>query len=391
MQDEEKTKEQLIDELVELRKTKILFEGLFEFAPDSIVVVNSEGSIVQINKQAENIFGYSRDELLGKPVEILIPLRFREQHVEQLKRYMSHPRIRFLGSGLELYGRKKDGSEFPVDILLGPLQTEKETVVLSIVRDITEHKKMEHMLSMNEAKYRGIFENAVEGIFQTSVEGRILAANPALAHMLGYMSPEEFTGEVADARKLYAEPGRRLQLVRTIRAQGIITNFEALIRRKDGSTIWVLVNAHALYDSSGNVIGLEGMVIDINSRKRAERNFQMLIDSAPDAIVAVDTSFNILLINTQTESLFGYKRGELLGKHYDILIPERFRKKHVKYCADYLEKPTTRKMALHLRAVATHKDGSEFPVEINMSPIETEEGIIVVTDIRDSSGRIITS
>ncbi len=122
------------------------------------------------------------------------------------------------------------------------------------------------------------------------------------------------------------------------------------------SKIWVLINAHALYDSSRNIVGLEGMVTDITNRKRAERNFQMLIDSAPDAIVAIDSNYNILLINTQTESIFGYKREELLGKSYDILIPGRFREKLAGYCA--------------------------------MSPIETEEGIIVVTDIRDSSRRI---
>lgn len=388
MKDEDKTKEQLINELVELRQTVVLFEGLFEFAPDAIVVVNHEGSIMQINKQAERIFGYGRNEVLGKSVEIFIPERFRERHAVHFNSYMHHPHIRLLGSGLELYGRKKDGSEFPVDIMLGPIQTEKEIVVLSIVRDITEYKKMEDMLRVSEAKYRSIFENAVEGIFQTSVEGRILAANPALARMLGYTSPEELTAEVTDVRKLYVEPGRRLQLVRTIRTYGAITNFEALIRRKDGSNIWVLINARALHDSRRNVVGLEGMVRDITSRKRAERNFQMLIDSAPDAIVAVDSKFNILLINSQTERLFGYKREELLGKSYDILIPERFREKHGKYCADYFKEPTTKKMALHLGAVASRKDGSEFPVEINMGPIETEEEIIVVIDIRDSSGRI---
>ena len=373
---------------IELQKTKAMFQGLFECAPDAIVVVNSEGRIVEANTQAEKIFGYSKNELLDKHVEVLIPERFRKRHDEHMRRYMSKPHIRFMGSELELYGLRKDGTEFPVDIALGPLETKDGIMVLSIVRDITEHMRMEEALRTSEAKYRSIFENAVEGIFQTSVEGRILAANPALAHMLGYESQEEIITSVTDARKLYVEPGRRLQLVRTIRAHGIMTNFEAQIRRKDGSKIWVLINAHALYDSSRNIVGLEGMVTDITNRKRAERNFQMLIDSAPDAIVAVDSSYNILLINTQTESIFGYKREELLGKSYDILIPGRFREKHAGYCAGYFAEPTTKKMALHLGAVAVRKDGSEFPVEINMSPIETEEGIIVVTDIRDSSGRI---
>ncbi|MCZ7395458.1 MAG: PAS domain S-box protein, partial [Candidatus Methanoperedens sp.] len=249
MKDEDKTKEQLIDELAGLRqriteleksetelgKTRAMFQGLFECAPDAIVVVNSEGRIVEANTQAEKIFGYSKNELLDKPVEVLIPERFRKRHYEHMRSYMSKPRIRFMGSELELYGLRKDGIEFPVDIALGPLETKDGIMVLSIVRDITEHMRMEEALRTSEAKYRSIFENAVEGIFQTSIEGGILAANPALAHMLGYESQEEIITSITNARKLYVEPGRRLQLVRTIRARGIVTNFEAQIRRKDGS------------------------------------------------------------------------------------------------------------------------------------------------------------
>ncbi len=258
MGDEDKTIEQLISELNELAesfKTKPMFEGLFQFAPDAIVVVNRGGDIVQINKQAEKMFGYSTDEVFGKPVEIFVPERFRKLHVEQRNNYMSSPHIRFLGTQLELYAIRKDGSEFPVDIALGPLETEKGTVVMALVRDITE-------------------------------------------------------------------------------------------------------------------------------RKRAEKNFQRFIESLPDAIVIIDRNFNILHVNAQTEKIFGYKRKELLGKPYDMLIPQRFRDTHAKSCRDYFAKPTIMPMALHFGSFAKGKDGSEFPVEINMSPIENEKGINVVTTIR---------
>jgi len=371
----------------ELLRTKVLFQGLFEFAPDAIVVVNSEGRILQANAQAEKIFGYKREELLDKPVEVLIPVRFRERHEEHMKNYFLKPRIRLLGAELELYALRKDGTEFPVDIALSPIETKEGTVVLGIVRDISEHRRMEEALRSSELKYRSIFENAVEGIFQTSVEGRILAVNPALARMLGYETPEEIIKSVGDARKLYVEPGRRLQLLRTLRAEGLVTDFEALAKRRDGSNIWVLINARAMRDSSGNVVGVEGTVMDITSRKRAERNFERLMESLPDAIIAISSDHNVLLLNAQTEKIFGYKREELLGKPFDILIPERFREKHAEHCAGYFGKPEVKTMALHLEALARRKDGSEFPVEINMSPLETEEGIIVVTDIRDISRR----
>jgi protein-histidine pros-kinase len=111
----------------------------------------------------------------------------------------------------------------------------------------------------------------------------------------------------------------------------------------------------------------------------------MLIDGTPDAIIAIEQNSNILLINSKTEKIFGYTRQELLGRPYDILIPMRYRGKHITYCRDYFADPSTKIMALHLSSVAKRKDGSEFPVEINMSPMETDEGIIAVIDIRDIS------
>ncbi|MBZ0176694.1 MAG: PAS domain S-box protein [Candidatus Methanoperedens sp.] len=369
----------------EKNKAEVMFQGIFDFAPDAIIIVDREGRILQANSQAEKIFGYAGKELIGRLVEILIPQRFRKRHDEHLKGYIEKPRIRLMGSEFNLYGLRKDGTEFPVDIALGYLETEGGIIVLSIVRDITEYKRMEEAIRISEAKYRGIFENAAECIFQTTIDGRILVANPACVRILGYTSTEELIASVTDVRKLYAELGRRLHLVRLIRADGAVSDFEAMINRKDGSKIWVSINAHALEDAAGMVLGLEGMVIDITNRKRAEKNFQNLIEGAPDAIIAIDRDFNILLINTRTEKLFGYTRLELIGNPYNILLPERFREKHAVYCKTYYANPSTKIMALHMNSVAKRMDNSEFPVEINMSPVETDGGIIIVIDIRDIS------
>jgi PAS domain S-box-containing protein len=244
---------------------------------------------------------------------------------------------------------------------------------------------MEKAIQISEAKYRGIFENAAEGIFQTSIDGHILAANPACVRILGYTSADDLIKNVTDVRKLYAESGRRLHLVRMIRSQGAVSDFEAIINRKDGNKIWVSINAHALVDANGKVTGIEGMIMDITDRKRAQKNFQMLIDGAPDAIIAIEKDFNILLINTHTEKLFGYNRLELIGHPYNILVPLRFRMKHAEYCKTYYANPSTKIMGLHMNSTALHRDGSEFPVEINMSPVETDDGIVIVIDIRDKT------
>lgn len=173
---EDLTKEQLIKDLVtlrkrinelskieedknkfldELNKTKAMYEGLFEFAPDAIVVVDREGLIVHINKRTEQLFGYAREELLNSGHDVLLPERFREKHREHRRRYMSEPRVRPMGTGLELYGRKRDGSEFPVDIALGVLQPERtgqEMFVLAVVRDVTERKEAEKNLLAAKAE-----------------------------------------------------------------------------------------------------------------------------------------------------------------------------------------------------------------------------------------------
>ncbi|MCZ7402507.1 MAG: PAS domain-containing protein [Candidatus Methanoperedens sp.] len=379
MNDSEKNADEI------LPQADALFQSLFDLAPDAIIVLNNTGLILQANARAEKIFGYIKKELIGKPVDILIPERFRKSHDEHVKNYVQNPRKRFMGEELGLYGLRKDGTEFPVDIALSYVSTKDGIIISSIVRDITQHKQMEEAIRVSEEKFRRIFENAAEGIFQISTDWRILAANPACVNLLGYASSEELIAGVPDVRKLYAEPGRRLHLLRMIKEKGLVSDFEAVVSRKDGSKIWVSINAHALRDTNDNIIGLEGMVIDITRRKRAQKNFQMLIDGTPDAIIAIERNSNILLINSKTEKLFGYNRLELLGRPYDILIPMRYRKKHVEYCMSYFENPSTKIMALHLSSVAKCKDGSEFPVEINMSPVETDEGIIAVIDIRDIS------
>jgi len=236
------------------------YSALLESTPDAIVMVNDIGRIVLTNGQAESMLGYARDELLSHPLEMLMPMRYRASHIGHRSDYMTQSRTRPMGRGLELYGLRKNGDEFPVEISLSPLQTEVGRVGMSAIRDMTY-------------------------------------------------------------------------------------------------------------------------------RRKAEEKFRGLLESAPDAIVIVDVSGTMVLVNTQTERLFGYPRSELLGQSVDLLVPDRFRGTHGRHRSKFVADPNVREMGAGLALHGRRRDGSEFPVEISLSPLDTEDGTLISSSIRDISDR----
>src|SRR5882724_2774032 len=172
------------------RAVEARFRALLEAAPDAMIVVGPDGRIVLVNSQAEKVFGYRREELLGQPVEILIPDRFREVHPQLLGGYLADPRARPMGMGLDLFGRRKDGAEFPVEISLAPMDGEGGRLVTAAIRDTTERKKAED-------RFRGLLESAPDAMVIVDRTGRIVLVNAQTERLFGHKR-EQLVGQTIE-------------------------------------------------------------------------------------------------------------------------------------------------------------------------------------------------
>lgn len=255
-----------------VRASEARFRALVESAPDAIVIVDSAGRIVLVNAQTENYFGYARKELLRQPVEVLVPESLRSMHEGHRAGYVADPYTRPMGEGMELFGRRKDGSTFPLEISLSPLDTSQGKVVTAVIRDISVRKQAERQRREAQARYQELINNLPVGVFRKTIgpERRFLEVNPALVSMLEADSAEALLAhpvaifKTASGEPLFRENGGQPDMIvneeiemHTLKGRPFCGAITATLKREPGGRIY--------YD---------GIIEDITQRKEIERQLK---------------------------------------------------------------------------------------------------------------------
>lgn len=231
-----------------------------------------------------------------------------------------------------------------------------------------------------------IVENAQDGVLSKDLNGVILTWNAGAERIMGY-SASEIIGQ--SVRVLFppdhADEVR--QTLASIRNGERVEEYDSHRRRKDGKIITVSVTVSPIQDTAGVLVGASTIFRDVSIIKQAEQRFQRIVESAPDAVVIIDSQGRIILVNSMASTIFGYKRSELIGQVVEILLPESVQGKHVDHRTSYIASPKPRSMGAGLDLYGRRKNGATFPVEVSLTPIETEEDMLVVGTIRDITER----
>jgi PAS domain S-box-containing protein len=267
-------------------------DALLDSAPDGLLVVDPAGTIRLVNSKMETMLGYSREELLGKPFDTLIPVRYRAKHTGHAREFFATPRSRPMQSGTELSALCKNGAEVPVEISLSPMRTDGVVLVVAALRDLRERLRAEEERRESEARYRLLFENSLDGILLTLPDGSVLDANPSACRIMG-RTREEIV-QAGRAGIVDATDPRLAVLIeertRTGKAQG-----ELNCRRPDG-TFFPIEISSVVFQGFGGESRTVIIFRDVSARKTAETEREQLVSELQEALQRVKVLSGLLPI-----------------------------------------------------------------------------------------------
>ena len=362
-----------------------LTAAYWEQNPDALLVLSPQGVVLEWNPAAELMFGYSQAEVQGRSMFDLIVPQGRA-HEEDLFRTEA---LRLGTSVQEAVRRRKDGSLVHVNVSTKAVCDADGQVLyfLSSKKDVTQ-LKVQRDAKLLEARFRDLLESTPDAIVMVNVTGRIVLVNSQAERVFGYPR-SELLGQAVEVllphRYRGAHLGHRSGFFGQPRTRTMGAGLELHGLRKDGGEFPVEISLSPIDTEEGTMV--MSAIRDITDRKRADQKFKDLLEAAPDAMVIVNREGHIVLVNSQAVKLFGWSRDELLGQPIELLVPLRFSARHPDHRRNFFAEPRTRSMGAGLELHGLRKDGSEFPVEISLSPLDTEEGLFVSSAIRDVTER----
>ena len=309
-----------------LHQRDISYRTLFNTGGGAVLVypIDADGRVAgpfyEVNDAACGLLGYTRDELL----EITPSTIADADKLRAISNRLLTEQSAIFETGL----RTKSGNRLPVEVHARLLQLGDKRSVLAVCRDLSLDKQQDDALHDMERMYGSIFENAIEGIYQSTADGRIIRANPALARILGYTSASELmAGGVNPAEHVYVHPEQRAELLRLLERDGYYTDQEFQIFRRDGTAIWVSDNSRAVRDADGKVLYYEGTLQDVTPRKQAEEalaqseeKYRTLVDMSQDGVFLCEMG-KLVYVNRAFAAMLGYPPDEMSGLPFTDLLP----------------------------------------------------------------------
>jgi PAS domain S-box-containing protein len=366
-----------------------VLEYLFENASDAIYVLDLHGNFVAVNRKAEELTGFKRQDSIGKSFRKIIPLKSLPKTMSGFLSVIRGKSIR-----LELELRTASEKTIPVEITSAPLIINGKIVgTFGFVRDITQRVLMENRLRDANKKLETLLETAMEGIVTGDPDENITFANRAFADMLGYRE-DELIG--MNLRRLVDEDGfKTIRRQTETRKKGKTSRYELVMYRKDGEPRVFQVSASPLWNEDGSFAGTIGICLDITERKQmeealrsSEEKFRAITTSAKDAIIMADSNGRISHWNPAAENIFGYTKEEALGKEMlKVVTPNHFHEDFLRGFQNFKETGQGSFVGKTLELPFIRKNGTEFPVELSISAFQIRSEWYAVGILRDISER----